>query len=108
MKVIVLKPIQRNRRNGQMYRIALNKATKIGGKKYHNKQYGGGIVFQTYNKARKKGNFRGKKVNTNFLTEWTPKQFKQVEKAILSRFAYTYKHQPTRQRNKKNFYPLSL
>lgn len=31
------------------YQIALNRAKKIGGKKFHNKQYGGGIVFQSYN-----------------------------------------------------------
>jgi len=31
------------------YRLALNRAKKIGGKKYHNKKYGGGIVFQSYN-----------------------------------------------------------
>lgn len=31
------------------YSIALEKAKKIGGKKYSNKQYGGGIVFQSYN-----------------------------------------------------------
>ena len=30
------------------YRIALNRAKTIGGKKFHNKQYGGGIVFQSY------------------------------------------------------------
>lgn len=30
------------------YQEALNKAKKIGGKKFHNKQYGGGIVFQSY------------------------------------------------------------
>jgi hypothetical protein len=29
------------------YEIALEKARKIGGKKFHNKQYGGGIVFQS-------------------------------------------------------------
>ena len=33
------------------YAIALNKAKKIGGRKFHNKQYGGGIVFQSYNIA---------------------------------------------------------
>jgi hypothetical protein len=33
----------------KMYEYALKKAKKIGGKKYHNKQYGGGIVFQSYN-----------------------------------------------------------
>lgn len=32
-----------------LYDIAVKKANKIGGKKYHNKQYGGGIVFQSYN-----------------------------------------------------------
>ena len=34
--------------NGK-YLLALHKAKKLGGKKYHNKQYGGGIVFQSYN-----------------------------------------------------------
>lgn len=33
----------------QWYEAALKKARKIGGKKYHNKSYGGGIVFQSYN-----------------------------------------------------------
>lgn len=32
-----------------MYQIALKKARVIGGKKFHNKQYGGGIVIQSYN-----------------------------------------------------------
>ena len=32
-----------------LYAIAVKKANKIGGKKYHNKQFGGGIVFQSYN-----------------------------------------------------------
>lgn len=32
-----------------MYRTALNRAKKLGGRKFHNKQYGGGIVFQSYN-----------------------------------------------------------
>jgi hypothetical protein len=31
-----------------LYRVALNRARKIGGKKFHNKQFGGGIVFQSY------------------------------------------------------------
>ena len=31
------------------YNLALKKAKKINGKKYHNKLYGGGIVFQSYN-----------------------------------------------------------
>jgi hypothetical protein len=33
----------------EKYSIALSRAKKIGGKKFHNKQYGGGIVFQSYN-----------------------------------------------------------
>jgi hypothetical protein len=33
----------------ELYSIAVKKANKIGGKKYHNKSYGGGIVFQSYN-----------------------------------------------------------
>lgn len=31
------------------YQIAVKRANKIGGRKFHNKQYGGGIVFQSYN-----------------------------------------------------------
>jgi hypothetical protein len=31
------------------YNYALQRAKKIGGRKFHNKQYGGGIVFQSYN-----------------------------------------------------------
>jgi len=31
------------------YELALKRARKIGGRKFHNKQYGGGIVFQSYN-----------------------------------------------------------
>jgi hypothetical protein len=32
-----------------MYNFALQRAKAIGGRKFHNKQYGGGIVFQSYN-----------------------------------------------------------
>jgi hypothetical protein len=31
------------------YEMALKRARKLGGRKFHNKQYGGGIVFQSYN-----------------------------------------------------------
>jgi hypothetical protein len=31
------------------YRQAVNVAKELGGKKYHTKQYGGGIVFSSYN-----------------------------------------------------------
>lgn len=30
------------------YQIAVKRANKIGGRKFHNKQYAGGIVFQSY------------------------------------------------------------
>lgn len=31
------------------YETALQRARKLGGRKYHNKKFGGGIVFQSYN-----------------------------------------------------------
>lgn len=34
---------------GDMYREAVNKAREIGGKKYRGKDFGGGIVIQSYN-----------------------------------------------------------
>ena len=33
----------------ERYGIAVKRANKIGGRKYHTKAYGGGIVFQSYN-----------------------------------------------------------
>lgn len=30
------------------YGLALSRSRQLGGKKFHNKQYGGGIVFQMY------------------------------------------------------------
>ena len=32
-----------------MYNFAVSKANKIGGKRYRGKDFGGGIVFQSYN-----------------------------------------------------------
>lgn len=32
-----------------LYNFALNRAKKLGGKKFNNKKFGGGVVFQTYN-----------------------------------------------------------
>lgn len=32
-----------------IYSLAVKRANSIGGRKYHTKQYGGGIVFQSYN-----------------------------------------------------------
>jgi hypothetical protein len=37
-----------NEKTVSNYSLAVKRANKIGGKKYHNKQYGGGIVFQSY------------------------------------------------------------
>ena len=36
----------------ELYRIALSRARALHGKKYHNRQFGGGIVFSTYNLDR--------------------------------------------------------
>lgn len=33
----------------EKYTLALKRAKQLGGRKFHNKQYGGGIVFQSYN-----------------------------------------------------------
>lgn len=33
----------------ELYRIAVKRANKLGGRKYHTKSFGGGIVFQSYN-----------------------------------------------------------
>lgn len=30
------------------YELALNRSRQLGGRKFHNKQYGGGIAFQMY------------------------------------------------------------
>lgn len=35
-----------------LYDIALNKSRQLGGRKFSNKQYGGGIVFQMYDGER--------------------------------------------------------
>ena len=34
-----------------LYQVAVKRANKIGGRKYHTRGYGGGIVFQSYNIA---------------------------------------------------------
>ena len=33
----------------EAYKLAIKRANTIGGRWFHNKQYGGGIVFQSYN-----------------------------------------------------------
>ena len=42
-------PVDRDADVSERYSLALARARTIGGKKYHTKQYGGGIVFQSYN-----------------------------------------------------------
>ena len=37
---------------GDKYKIAVKRANSIGGRKYHTKSYGGGIVFQSYSLAQ--------------------------------------------------------
>lgn len=37
-----------NRQDNQ-YNLAVKRAKTLGGRKYHNKKYGGGIVFQSHN-----------------------------------------------------------
>lgn len=39
----------------EKYRIACKRANSIGGRRYHTKRYGGGIVFQSYNTDRDGG-----------------------------------------------------
>jgi hypothetical protein len=46
----LLKPSEKYKGNvSESYGIAVKRANKIGGRRYHTKQYGGGIVFQSYN-----------------------------------------------------------
>lgn len=40
---------QENLSINERYNFAVKRANKIGGRKYHTKSYGGGIVFQSYN-----------------------------------------------------------
>lgn len=76
------------------YELAIKKANSIGGKKYHNKQYGGGLVFQMYNTPEERATVAAlKEVNTDFVKEFKPADFKRVERAIKRHFQnYTYKY----------------
>ena len=42
-------PVDRDASITERYNLALARSRKLGGRKFHNKQYGGGIVFQCYN-----------------------------------------------------------
>ena len=45
----ILTPVERDLPFCSRYPLAIKKANKIGGRKFHNTQYGGGLVFSTYN-----------------------------------------------------------
>ncbi len=67
----------------QRYNLALRRAKNLGGRKYHNKSYGGGIVFQSFNNHELE-----QQINEllEFVPEWNPKQFTKVNKAITKHF----------------------
>ena len=46
---LIKRSYQKDYRHENEYLNAIKKANAIGGRKFHNKQYGGGIVFQSYN-----------------------------------------------------------
>lgn len=91
------------------YEIALDKARKIGGHKFHNKQYGGGIVFQSYNDSELINRIcELKEVNTEFKSEWTPKEVKFAERKIAKFFlSHTFKAITTAQPQGANFLPVN-
>lgn len=93
------------------YNIALNKARTIGGRKYHNKTFGGGIVCQMYNTPEERAQIMDLVTikESDFLKEWTDKQFKKVERAIQrliteQRFMWMPDHkQPRRELSYMNY-----
>lgn len=91
------------------YELALNKARSIGGRKFHNKQYGGGIVFQSYNVGELQESIEKiKEVNTEFIKEWTPKDFKRIDRAIYNHFStYTYNFIDDHSKPAKPFTPFN-
>ena len=72
-----------------LYDIALNKARKIGGRKFHNKQYGGGIVFQSYSTNELEAQISDLKKAPVFVGEISDKQAKGLKRAISAHFAWT-------------------
>ena len=42
----ILNDTEQNRKDN--YELAIKKAHTLGGRKFHNRQYGGGLVFQSY------------------------------------------------------------
>lgn len=71
------------------YANALIRAKKVGGKKYHNKQYGGGIVFRSYNIRQLSENLTqlvAIESNPSFIKEWNRNQFNAINRAITWHF----------------------
>jgi hypothetical protein len=62
----------------EKYQIALKKAKTIGGKKYNNKSYGGGIVFQSYNTKNLIEKIKNAKKTTHGLNAPQTKGFRTL------------------------------
>lgn len=75
----------------QQYELAIKKARAIGGKKYHNKKYGGGIVFQSYNIGATQAAILKIKYPDpiKFLQDWSPEDFGFIGRAIVKHFRRT-------------------
>lgn len=71
------------------YDIALNKARKIGGRKFSNKQYGGGIVFQSYDNYGLSDQINELKKEPVFVAEISEKQAKGLKRAISAHFSWS-------------------
>jgi len=73
-----------------LYEIAVMKARKIGGAKYKGKNYGGGIVFQTYEKSEEAAKIAEMKREPIFVKEFPDfrKTARQLKNAICKHFAW--------------------
>lgn len=71
------------------YEAALARAKKLGGKKFHNKQYGGGIAFQSYNIRETERDIIGTVAvdsKIEFLPTWGKIAHEHMDAAILAHF----------------------
>lgn len=80
------------------YILAQKRALKIGGRKFHNKQYGGGIVFQSYSLPELTKAIHELMIQYDppkFLNEWNETQCAAIQDAIELHFRnktlYTHK-----------------
>jgi len=72
------------------YDLAIAKSRELGGRKFHNRQYGGGIVFQMYDGEIPAMTERVREIQSRtikFKTEWTDKDFRKMERAIAKHFS---------------------